>query len=116
MKITPPKVAMTGGRPLRVNLQTRYAPDEDQLVRDVDDLRVMVTDLLLPAKFQARPNTFCRNKINEYLASGRYANPVINQALKNALKWPQPYAWLERTFRQAMAAVQAAEAEQGTQS
>ena len=77
-----------------------YNPStEQELIDDVNSLRDMLVDVLLPARFQDKPNTFIRAKLREALSSNKYPNKIVNQVMRNALKWPQPDEWLKRTFR-----------------
>lgn len=69
---------------------------------DVESIRTMLTDIMLPAAFQDKPNQFVRAKLKEALASNKYGNVVTNQVMCNALRWPRPLDWLRKTFKEFM--------------
>lgn len=77
-------------------------PTKEALINDVDSIRTMLTDIMLPAAFQAKPNQFVRAKLKEALASNKYDNKVTGQVMRNALRWPRPLDWLRKTFNEFM--------------
>lgn len=79
---------------------------EQELIETVNQLRDMLVDVLLPARFQDKPNTFIKAKLNEALATNKYTNPIVKQAMRNALKWPQPDEWLKKAFSGILDAIE----------
>lgn len=79
---------------------------EQELIDTFNQLREMLVDILLPARFQVKPNTFIKAKLNEALATNKYTNPIVKQAMRNALKWPQPDEWLKKTFSDIINAIE----------
>ena len=82
------------------------ASTEQELIDTVNQLKDMLVDVLLPARFQEQPNTFIRAKLKEHLASNKYPNPIVKQAMRNALKWPQPDEWLKKAFSGILDAIE----------
>lgn len=79
---------------------------EQELIDTVNQLREMLVDVLLPARFQDKPNIFIKAKLNEALATNKYTNPIVKQAMRNALKWPQPDEWLKKAFSGILDAIE----------
>lgn len=82
----------------------------EQLEAEVQELRKFVVDVMLPAKFQAKPNHWLRAKLKEVLAARTYAHlPSVVGAMSKALKWPQPTVYLNSVFREILNAVEKVE-------
>jgi hypothetical protein len=79
----------------------------DELETEVSQLRTFVVDVLLPAKFQEKPNTWLRAKLLAIKKSGEYAHlPIVAGAINTALKNALVVNYMDGVFKEIIAAVE----------
>lgn len=79
----------------------------DELEDEVSRLRTFVVDVLLPAKFQEKPNTWLRAKLVAVKKSGIYNDqPVVAGAINTALKKALVVQYMDGVFAEIIAAVE----------